>query len=387
MFMRYFVTSRNGCMVLNDRMMKILLITSTGITTKSGGGFANRAFYDSLTLHFPESVDVISFEPSSLIEKVSCVLHARIHRLHTKVLDCIDRNKGAYQLCIINSGLYGDLVPEIKKRGVRVVTIHHNFEPVFQKENKRPVTLWGLTSFFVRRNERKAYRYSDLNIFLSDYDRKMMAERYGASINQHDTVVGIFEPISHSPLFLHKAADVPNIDVAMSGSLNHLQTILGLKDFSKNYFHIFRKIMPVASRLVITGSSPGKALNVFFQEGNAKIVPNPDCVSDVIKDCSIYFCPVNVGSGVKLRILDGLRLGMPVLAHKVSSRGYESFIDKPWFVVYDDVESFEKGLKAILSYLKNNNDFRTEIIREYETQFSFEAGDKRFFAALKSISL
>lgn len=385
MFIRYFVIFRNGCMVMNDRKMKILLITSVDITTKSGGGFANRAFYDSLTLHFPECVDVIPFVPSTLVEKVSFVLHARIHRLHTKVLNFLDRNKGAYQICIINSGLYGDLVPEIKKRGIRVVMIHHNFEPVFQKDNKRPVTLWGLTSFFVSRNERKAYRYSDLNIFLSDYDRKMMVERYGTSNKQHDAVVGIYEPINHSSLFLQSENDNSYIDVAMSGCLNHQQTIVGLKDFVKKYFRIFKKIMPAASRLIITGSTPGKSVNKYARENDIRIVPDPERISDVIKDCSIYLCPVNVGSGVKLRILDGLRLGMPILAHKVSSRGYEAFINKPWFAVYDDIESFEKGLNSILLYLKNNNNFRTEIIREYKAQFSFEAGDERFYAVLKSI--
>ena len=42
--------------------MKILLITSADIYRKSGGGLANRAFYDSLVLHYPGLVDVLQYE-------------------------------------------------------------------------------------------------------------------------------------------------------------------------------------------------------------------------------------------------------------------------------------------------------------------------------------
>ena len=203
--------------------MRILLITSVDITTKSGGGFANRAFYDSLTAHFPDHVDVISMSPATMFEKVASALHGRIHRLHGRVLDALDRRPGEYQLCVINSGLYGDLVPVIKKRGIRVVTIHHNVEAIFQMDNRRPVTLWGLTPYLVKKNERKACLGSDLNIFLSDDDRQKMSACYGTTSSQRDVVVGVYETIAQSKAFIPvESVPAHQIDVAMSGCLNHL---------------------------------------------------------------------------------------------------------------------------------------------------------------------
>ena len=363
--------------------MKILLITSSDITVKSGGGFANRAFYDSLTTHYPDSIDIVQY--NALGGKMRSLLRGKIHRLYDWLLDYLDERKGEYRICVINSGLFGDLVPEIKKRGIRVVTIHHNYEAVFQMDNRRPTTLWGLTPRFVRRNEKKAYQQSDLNIFLSAYDRDMMRTHYGATESLNDVVVGGYETLEQSKAFSkEEPRKNPSIDVAISGCLNHLQTELGIRDFAQHYEDLYRKMMP-SSRLVITGRTPCKFITEYAHRNDIVLVPNPDSISEVIKDCSIYLCPVNVGSGVKFRILDGLRLGMPILTHEVSARGYEAFVEKPWFQSYHDTASFEKGLKSILEFIETHNDFRSEIIHEYQSVFSFETGDKRFIDAISKL--
>lgn len=363
--------------------MKILLITSADISSLSGGGFANRAFYDSLTTHYPDSVDVISY--LRVGGKMKSFLRGKINRIYYWLLDYLDQRKGMYQVCVINSGLLGDLVPEIQKRGIRVVTIHHNVEAVFQMDCKSPLTLWGLTSWFVKRNEKKAYQQSDLNIFLSAYDRDMMQSCYGTTGSQHDVVVGVYAPQEPSQTKIREAYEKPStIDVAISGCLYHVQTELGIRDFAQHYEHLYRKVLP-SSRLIITGKAPSPFITEFAYQNKFELVPNPENIHEVIKDCSIYLCPVHMGSGVKMRILDGLRLGMPILTHAVSARGYDMFADKPWFQSYHDAESFEKGLKSILDYIDQHDNFRGEIVQEYQSVFSFEAGDRRFMDAFSNL--
>lgn len=364
--------------------MKILLITSTDIYMKSGGAFANRAFYDSLNRHYPGNVDVIQYHETG--SKVKSFLRGMIHRLYYWLLDYLDERKGVYQICVINSGLFGDLVPEIKKRGIRVVTIHHNFETVYQMDSKSPVTLWGLTPWFVERNERKAYRYSDLNLFLSEYDQKVMQSHYGSSCTKIDVVVGVYETIEHSECIFNVEAIKPmTIDMAISGSMDHLQSRLGFQDFESHYYPIFKRIVP-SSQLVITGRNPQKTIVDFAEKNDhVALIPNPDRISDVIKDCSIYCCPVNVGSGVKFRILDGLRLGMPILTHAVSARGYEAYANQPWFQAYHDAESFERGLRTILQYIDQHDNFRSEIVQNYKAVFSFEVGNRKFIDAISKL--
>lgn len=366
--------------------MRILLVTSADIHLKSGGGFANRAFYDSLISHYPDCVDVIQYAeapPRGVLSKLKAVMHGKMHRLYFWLLDYLDQRNGIYQVCVINSGLFGDLVPEIKKKGIRVVTIHHNYEVVFNMDTRTPYALWGLTPFLVSRNERKAYLCSDMNLFLSDYDRKMMLAHYGASSAQ-DVVVGIYETKEQSNEIVRREAVVTNHDVAITGWLANPQTKLGLKDFQDHYHDLLRKIMPSA-RLIVAGRTEEKDVASLTGMDDVVVIPNPSNISEVIKGCSMYLCPVNVGSGVKYRIKDGLRLGIPVLAHAVSARGYEMFADKLWFQSYEDVASFERGMRAIMNYVDRYDGFRDEIIKEYKSYFSFEAGDKRFMEAFSQL--
>ena len=70
--------------------------------------------------------------------------------------------------------------------------------------------------------------------------------------------------------------------------------------------------------------------------------------------------------------MDGLRQGLPVLAHRVSARGYEAFQGKSLFA-YDDVASFRTALQALLACSGDGQSRR----QSYLGQFSFEAGVER----------
>ena len=78
------------------------------------------------------------------------------------------------------------------------------------------------------------------------------------------------------------------------------------------------------------------------------------------------------------------QLGHDVVNNAVA-RGYEAFVEKPWFQSYHDTASFEKGLKSIIEYIEKHDNFRNEIIHEYQLVFSFEAGDRRFMEAFSNL--
>ena len=100
---------------------------------------------------------------------------------------------------------------------------------------------------------------------------------------------------------------------------------------------------------------------------------------DAVTDMgAIYLCTTSVGGGLKLRLMDGLKRGMADITHKVSARGYEQFFTSPFFQIYDDVESFKKGLKAIQEQLdKTDSNFQDEIINTYQKYFGYESGVSR----------
>ena len=91
----------------------------------------------------------------------------------------------------------------------------------------------------------------------------------------------------------------------------------------------------------------------------------------------VYICPTCVGGGLKLRIMDGLKAGLPVLTHAVSARGYDEFSNANIMFIYDTRDSFRKSLNKLLMEL-NKGDLNNVLIKNlYNSVFSFESGVKR----------
>ena len=174
-------------------------------------------------------------------------------------------------------------------------------------------------------------------------------------------------------------AKLNSSNLAICGSLNSVQTVLGLQNFFKNYIHVLIEYYNSDFLLKLAGRKPSdKILKLARKYSQVEVIPNPPVMSEAIEDCGIFICPTNVGGGIKLRIIDGLKLGMPILTHVVSARGYNQLHKYPWFRIYENQESFREGLSSIVSEIESNKNLRAEIVSVYERFFSLQNGDECF---------
>ena len=290
----------------------------------------------------------------------------------------IKRNYKEYDLIIINSGLIGTIVPSIKKLGLKVVTIHHNEEIEYCMENKNIYTLGGRCRYFVNNAQRKAYKHSDVNLFLTNQDKIKFESMYGKPSMRTNNVIGVYD--YKSTITISDFTSTVDYHIGISGDLSTYQTTHGIIDIMKNYFDIIIDTIPDC-RILFTGRNPSAEITKIANENikNIDIIPNPVDIISNIQKSSIYLCPTDIGGGLKLRAMDGLKSGLPVLVHKVSARGYDMFIGKPYFKVYDDKESFKIGLKDLLEFVSNIDiNTKKQISDDFYSYFSFRAGTKRF---------
>lgn len=376
-------------------MKRILYIAMANIHSHSGGGFANRAYYESLLMHYHDRVDLLEFAEDVMdedknyygvpaknsVRKMLDLSKGVIHRFTPWLLSFLENNRETYACCIINSGIIGDIIPEIKKSIPKVVVIHHNDEVAFQMDNNRPTTIFGFTPYFVNRNQRMAYLNADLNLFLTEYDKLFFETKYGR-LKNNNRVIGVYETINRKNNLLLK--DLPKNHLVITGALHNVQSIKGIKDFCNNYLSSLANFYDGEYKLTIAGRNPGKYI-WGLQSRCIDIIANPVDMDAIVNKAGIFLCPINVGSGLKLRIMDGLKLGMPILTHEVSSRGYEFFFEEKWFQVYNDKESFIRGLKSLNDIIANEKNVQQRIFDKYFEYFSFEKGDKRFFSAVEEV--
>ena len=98
---------------------------------------------------------------------------------------------------------------------------------------------------------------------------------------------------------------------------------------------------------------------------------------DIVGQCDIFVCPTRLGGGMKLRIIDGLRCGLPVIAHKVSARGYTHFMKNGIIRQFEWPEEFKNCLEKTLTDIKSERMDRYKIKGEAENFFCFDSAMNR----------
>ena len=376
---------------------RILFDSSTAnINHQSGGSLAVLAYLNAVLELFPDQVDVITpseFKiqdirfnsidvPKRTVRKKNLgFFQGKFYRSAEYIVEYVKKNPAQYEWIFLNGGLHsGYTVAKLRKFGVKIAVFHHNYEPEYQMGSKSVVSLYGKTYFWVKKWERKAYRYSTVNLFISPEDKTLFEKEYGERVNNY--FIGIYEPQS---VDIEKPKNSFEKSVAITCSLCDLQNILSLRRFKEHFLPIFHNILP-DWQLKIMGRNPSdEILNWEKEYPFVKIYSSPENIRELCSKSPIYLCQMDDGGGLKLRVMDGLRNGQPVLIHKVSARGYNSFFNEDFFKVYDDEQSFIIGLKALSDYISSEGFSREYVQNKYYEEFGFDKGVERLSKILKIV--
>lgn len=367
--------------------MKVLIVTYNYLTGFGGGVYGARAYinafaalYDDVTLLYParsgdEPIPEIDarvrrigvVDKASRLTKVKrLVFRGILHRFEQPFTDLLARER--FDMIVFqNSKCSSRLIRKARNAGARTVVIHDNYEWEYTRDNT-PILLRPLLLPVVVGTEHMAVREADINLALTPDDADLLVRHYGKGMRGRMELLGAFEYRTVEPC---SADTVEDPVFAITGNLGARQTLDSLLPWLRDYEPLLRKEVPDA-RLIVAGKDAGAELRRLLDRPGIEFIDTPPDMAAVLERARYYICPVNRGGGVKLRVMDGLRNGLPVLVHRVSARGYESLEGISLFV-YDSPDSFVKSLREMLS-VPGGAALRQEA---YKARFSFEAGVKR----------
>ena len=167
----------------------------------------------------------------------------------------------------------------------------------------------------------------------------------------------------------------------ITGNLSSRQNLLSILPWLETYYPVLREVDP-EGHLLLAGKQPTYELTSLCERLGIELIPSPEDMDAVVSGADIYICPSDNGSGIKLRLMDGLKNGLPVVTHQLSTRGYEAFLDKGVYP-YSDIESFRR---AILSAINDATD-HGQMKETYKKQFSFSAGVRRLSDLMSKVLL
>lgn len=373
--------------------MRVLIITNHYLDGRGGGTTGSRGFINAFAAIYPDCLLIYpdnGHDVSKLIipglNAIGCpdkrpswlkgagIYFGRLHRftaLAKKTINSYKPDIVVFDTSTVSSGL----IRFVKKAGIKTITIHHNVEKDYFRDNPPSWFIRYPYFFYIKRTERKAVQLSDLNLTHTDEDTNKLLEYYSGGRNrniQYIGVLGTYKGGDYTRIELKEKKESKTVFV-MTGNLSLIQSYSSFIDFIEKYLPVLIETCE-DMELVIAGSNPSENL-VRICESNKKIrlVPNPSDMMEILIRGDVYICPVDRGSGLKIRIMDGLKAGLPVLSHDVSSRGYEYFIETGFIHTYKSIPTFQSSLELILS-TKPDRNTRIEQFRDY---FSSENGVAR----------
>ena len=364
--------------------MRILYISKHNPYSVSGGSTASRHFLEAFETVFKDArFDILLAEEAkssvpqelkdthnivfvsnrNVYQRIFSFLTLKIHRYHKAAIELLKKNN--YDLCIFDhSSIGGSLCSISSSMGVKSVVIHHNVERIFFKDNNSFLRrcLFGFAVYY---NERKAYMVCDYNIFLTKEDMESFHKYYGKT-RKRETALYIFQGRNDNKALPTNMKVGGKLTLIITGSLCNPQNIDGIVYF----FDKIYPMLPDDVEIKVAGRNPTAYIKTIIKDlKNVQLIENPEKIDPIIVSGDIFVCPARLGSGIKVRITDGLRNGLPVLAHNISSQGYKAFIDKGYFIAFSNEDEFIRGLEIIKDKL--NSEFKKEIRDFYKMETDF----------------
>lgn len=373
--------------------MTVLFVTYHYLNGVGGGVYASRAninafaaLSDSITLLCPVKENCY---PQYVDKKVNIVGVTDTRNIVRKAIDyylkgIIHRFYGVFEKTLINSNAdivvfdtsycSFKLIDIAHKYNKKVITIHHNYQYEYARDNMK-----GLLSLiylrWIKEIEREAVQKSDLNLVLTNDDKRLLADNYINGRQSKIFVLGAFEYEYKNFDVLSKKTE--NVFV-ITGDLSTVQMNKSLYPWLNDYYPILKQENPNA-KLIIAGKNPEQHLLDFCSKEKIELIASPQTMKPILERANYYICPVCLGGGIKLRIMDGLKNGLQILTHEVSSRGYEDFYDLCVYS-YCDVKGFKEQLHNMIT----STIFPEEIVKRYKQHLTFDAGVRKLNNILKN---
>jgi glycosyltransferase involved in cell wall biosynthesis len=135
--------------------------------------------------------------------------------------------------------------------------------------------------------------------------------------------------------------------IVFSGGMDYLPNQDGVRWFIESVLPEVRKIVPRA-KLVVVGKNPPPALLALAKPGEIEITGRVDDVRPFVRAADVMAVPLRIGGGTRLKILEALSLGVPIVSTSVGAEGIRVTHDKD-ILIADEPVAMARAIASLCS--------------------------------------
>lgn len=231
--------------------------------------------------------------------------------------------------------------------GVPVVLMEHNVESVLFARRIEAESGWLKKLYFryqlgkLQRYEAWACRQADHVIAVSDADADELRALCG-----HDRVTSIPNAVD-TEFFRSQAVPQRANSLVFVGGLTWFPNADAIRYFCAEVLPLIAEQVPDVS-LTVVGKSPSSGIERSVAENpRVKLTGLVDDVRPLIDEAACYVVPLRVGGGTRLKILDAMAMGKPLVSTSIGCEGLE-VQDGRELLIADDPRRFADAVIRVL---------------------------------------
>jgi polysaccharide biosynthesis protein PslH len=204
-----------------------------------------------------------------------------------------------------------------------------------------------------RNYEQQTCRNFELCTVVTQRERRWMIENYGLAGNQ----VGV---VPNGTLIAAPAVEEVKVrsgSLIYNGSLTYQANFEAMDYFLRDIFPTIVAQRPDVS-LAITGSTEGVALDRLPQDNRVVFTGFVDNVRDLVAQSCVCVAPILTGGGTRLKILEAMAQGTPVVSTSKGAEGLDVEHEKH-LLIADNADEFAHQTLRLL----NNADLRQTLVQ------------------------
>lgn len=218
---------------------------------------------------------------------------------------------------------------------VKIIYDAHNVDSDLAVETAEVIT--------IKKGESNLHKNINALIVCSEQDRKVFSV-----MNQHKlTTKVIANGVNIGKMFDEVVRQKDPESILFCGSLSFAPNSQGLLWFYKNIWHSIKKSFPQL-KLLVVGSGELPAESIFLKKDPSLIFSGP--VEDVkpwYNKAGLSIVPLLSGSGTRLKIMEAMSYGLPVVSTSKGAEGIE-YKDGKSILIADKETDFAKSVIALL---------------------------------------